>query len=233
MADRGWEGLTRWWLDELQTDPAYEEFVTPTIVELVRAAPGWRVLDVGCGEGRLMHRLTAAGARPIGVDIGMELLELAVGVAPVARVRLPSMGAIRDAAFDAAAVSLVLEHLEDEAAFLAELGRVVRPGGRLALVVNHPIFTAPESAPIQEDDEVLWRPGRYFERGHTDEKAGEGTIRFYHRTMAELLNAASDGGWDLERMVEMGVSNTQVDRSPALGQQRHIPRLLGAAWRRR
>ena len=228
-----WSGLSGWWLNEVDEDPAYEADVTPLVRDLLQASAAEKILDVGCGEGRLMADLAVEGGEPYGVDLSSELLETARLYGPVVRGVLPSLAYIRDGAFDAALVSLVLEHLEDEATFLAELGRVVRPGGRLALVINHPIFTAPESAPIQEPDEVLWRPGRYFERGYTDEKAGEGVIRFHHRTIAELLNAASQGGWDLQRMVEMGATAAQVERHPALGQQRHIPRLLGVAWQRR
>lgn len=228
-----WSGLSGWWLSELDEDPAYEADVTPLVRDLLPVSASEKILDVGCGEGRLMADLVVAGAEPYGVDLSTELLETARLYGPVVRVELPSLGCILDGVFDAALVSLVLEHLEDEVTLFAELGRVVKAGGRLALVVNHPVFTAPDSAPIQEDDEVLWRPGRYFERGYTDEKAGDGTIRFHHRTMAELLNAASAGGWDLERMVELGATDSQVERHPALAQQRHIPRLLGAAWRRR
>ena len=228
-----WNELAEWWRSELGEDPAYEADVTPIVLDLLEASAGERVLDVGCGEGRLMAELVAVGVHPYGVDVSAELLARARMFGPVARVMLPSLECIRDGVFDGALVSLVLEHLEDEDTFFSELGRVVRPGGRLAVVVNHPVFTAPESAPIQEDDEVLWRTGRYFDRGYSDEKAGDGAIRFHHRTMAELLNAASVGGWDLERMVEQGASAAQIERHPALSQQRHIPRLLGAAWRRR
>ena len=228
-----WADLAVWWRSELADDPAYEGDVTPLILELLRPAAGERILDVGCGEGRLMAVMEASGAAPYGVDVSPDLLRSARMYGPVARLCLPHLAPIRSGSFDAAVVSLVLEHLEDERTFLAELGRVVRPGGRLVIVINHPMFTAPDSAPIQEDDEVLWRPGRYLDRGFTDERAGEGTIRFYHRTMAELLNAASDGGWDLERMVELGATDAQIARHPALAQQRHIMRLLGVAWMRR
>jgi SAM-dependent methyltransferase len=228
-----WSELARWWRSELADDPAYEDDVAPLALGLLQPAAGERILDVGCGEGRLMAALASAGALPYGVDMSEDLLSSAQEFGPVVRYGLPSLGCVRSAMFDGAVVSLVLEHLDDETALLAELGRVVRAGGRLAVVVNHPIFTAPESAPIQEVDEVLWRPGRYFERGYTDERAGEGTVRFHHRTMAELLNAASAGEWDLQLMVEVGATDAQIRRHPPLREQRHIPRLLGVAWSRR
>jgi hypothetical protein len=99
------------------------------------------------------------------------------------------------------------------------------------LVVNHPIFTAPESAPIHDTDgETLWRPGEYFGTGWTDEPAGDGVIRFHHRTMGELLTSAADAGWSLEHMIEVGVTDEQVERTPWLADQRNIPRLLGCRW---
>lgn len=228
-----WSGLAAWWRDELKNDPAYEEDVTPLALELLDARPGERVLDAGCGEGRLMARIARAGAHPFGVDLSEELLASAAAHGPVVRAALPRLAPIGDGAFDAAVVCLVLEHLDDERTFLAELGRVVRPGGRLALVVNHPVFTAPGSAPIQEIDEVLWRSGTYFGRGHTHEPAADGTVTFHHRTMADLLTAASDAGWDLVRMVELGATPAQIEHHPPLRDQRHIPRLLGVRWVRR
>jgi SAM-dependent methyltransferase len=225
--------LSGWWRAELGEDPAYEADITPLMMSLLDPAAGERVLDVGCGEGRHMAELTAVHVHPFGVDLSQDLLETARLFGPVVRVMLPSLAALRDEVYDAALISLVLEHLEDEGALFAELGRVVRSGGRLALIVNHPIFTAPDSAPIQEDDEVLWRTGRYFDRGHTDEPAGDGTIRFYHRSLSALLTAASAGGWDLRRVTESGATETQVERHPPLAAQRNIPRLLGVLWSRR
>jgi SAM-dependent methyltransferase len=169
-----WSDLSDWWRTELLDDPAYEADVTPLILDLLNASAGERVLDVGCGEGRLMATLADVGARPFGVDISQDLLETARTFGPVVRQSLPQLSVFRNGVVDAAVVSLVLEHLEDEETLLAELGRVVRPGGRLAIVVNHPVFTAPDSAPIQESDEVLWRPGRYFRAGLHRREGGEG-----------------------------------------------------------
>lgn len=223
-----WSGLSGWWFDELAADPAYEEEVAPLVVDLLRPGAGL-YLDVGCGEGRLM---TLASC--IGVDEDPGLLTAAARRGPVVRGRLPDLGFLADRVFEGAFVSLVLEHVDRHDTLLGELARVVRPGGVLVVVSNHPMFTAPGSAPVQDEDgEVLWRMGDYLRPGHTDEPAGTGTVRFHHRTTADLLTCAAAAGWDLERLVERGVGERQVERYPPLGAQRNLPRLLGARWRRR
>jgi SAM-dependent methyltransferase len=226
-----WDDLADWWLTEV-TDPAYREEVVPLCLDLLAPGPGEVLLDVGCGEGGVSRTVAATGATVVGVD-GSPSLAARAPRAFVAR--LPDLAAVRDASFDGAFMVLVLEHLPDEAAVLAELARVVRPGGKLVLVVNHPYFTAPDAAPVTDpiDLEVFWRPGRYLGRGHTDEPAGEGTIRFHHRPLGELLTTAAGAGWSLQRLVERGPGRRQVRRDPTLADQAHVPRLLGAHWVRR
>lgn len=167
----------------------------------------------------------------VGIDVDLDLLKRAPK--PTVRVDLPSgLACFVDDAFRAVLVSLVAEHIADLGALFESLARTVAAGGVLVLVANHPTFTAPGSAPIDDGEEVLWRPGDYFSDGFTDEPAGGGTIRFHHRTMAELLTSAAQAGWALERLVEAGPSAPQIDRYPPYADQRHIPRLLGVRWRK-
>ncbi|MFD5500166.1 class I SAM-dependent methyltransferase [Streptomyces sp. NPDC127061] len=110
-------------------------------------SPGDAVLDAGCGTGRALPALRAAvgpqGA-VIGVDLTVAMLEAAVragrdrdGALLLADVaRLPLRSATLDAVFAAGLIS----HLSRPGPDLAELARVVRPGGRLALF--HPIGRA-------------------------------------------------------------------------------------------
>lgn len=231
-APPSWDTMGEWWLDELADDPAYETEITPLVMQLAR--PHGRVLDVGCGEGRIMQALAAAGCVPVGTDIARNLLERASRAGDVVQAELPMLDWCVDGAFDGAIISLVLEHLPDHVPLFDELARVVRPGGTMTMVVNHPIYTAPGSAPIEDSHgEVLWRPGRYFGTGHTDEPAGTHTVRFHHRMLGTLLTDASASGWDLQELHEAGVTDSQVDVHPPLALQRHIPRLLGARWRHR
>lgn len=227
-----WASLGHWWLDELAGDPAYEEEVLPLALELLEPRPGHTYLDVGCGEGRVMREIAARGGRPIGVDVSADLLEHAAAYGEVHLADVPPFDFLATDSVDGVVIVLVLEHIRDEEAVFEEAARVTRDGGVLALVINHPIWTAPRSTPIQDGTgEILWRPGEYFSLGWSDEPAGSGTVRFHHRTMAKLLNAAADAGWRLERLEEEGVSRRQVERDASLRGQEHIPRLLGVRWR--
>jgi hypothetical protein len=166
--------------------------------------------------------------------LSLLLLSRAILHGPVVRCALPSLKWLKPASIDGAYVGLVLEHLRDEKAFFASAANVVRPRGVLALVINHPVWTAPNSSPIEDaGGEILWRPGTYFGRGFSREPAGDDKVTFYHRTMADLLNSAAASGWDLQRMEERGLSRAQVKRTPDLEGQDHIPRILGLRWIRR
>ncbi|MGH8911189.1 MAG: methyltransferase domain-containing protein [Acidimicrobiia bacterium] len=226
-----WSALAEWWLTELADDPAYEEEVLPLALDLLGPRPGATYLDLGCGEGRVMAAIASRGAIPVGVDVAASLLEKASSFGQVHQAEIPPLDFLDDDSVDGVVVVLVLEHLEEEQSMFAEAARVTRSGGVMALVINHPIWTAPKSTPILDDtEEILWRPGEYFSHGWSDEPAGERTVRFHHRSMAQLVNSAAEAGWSLKRMVEIGLSEAQIERTPGLAGQNHIPRLLGVRW---
>lgn len=219
-----WSQLGEWWKAELASDAAYGEVVTPLLLEALQPQPGSVYLDLGCGDGRVMVPVSAAGASPIGVELVPDLARLASAKAPTVIDRLPELNSIRSHSVDGAYSVLVLEHLSETAPFFAGVARVVRPGGVFGLVINHPAWTAPGSTPITDDDgETLWRPGEYFEPGgSSEERAGDRTVTFYHRTIAELLNDAAAAGWSLERMIEKPHYE--------LEDQSGIPRLMACRW---
>jgi 2-polyprenyl-6-hydroxyphenyl methylase/3-demethylubiquinone-9 3-methyltransferase len=99
-------------------------------------AAGERVLDVGCGEGRFAVGLARAGASVVGVDVAEEPLRRARELHPELDVRLVNSAGgweLADASFDVVWAGEVIEHVADTAAWLSEVRRVLRPGGRLLL----------------------------------------------------------------------------------------------------
>jgi SAM-dependent methyltransferase len=104
----------------------------------LRGAEGRRVLDAGVGTGRFARMLIRRGAHVVGMDLTPEMLHVCAQNEPLARLvqaRLGSPLPFADATFDDAVCVRVIKYLEDWAVALAELRRVVRPGGRLVLEV--------------------------------------------------------------------------------------------------
>jgi SAM-dependent methyltransferase len=118
-------------------------YTRPAILDLAGDVAGRRILDVGCGAGPLLAALRDRGAIVTGIEPSAKMLDLA-------QQRLGDCTALHqgglggdplpfpDAAFDDAIACLVLHYLEDWKAPLAELRRVLVPGGRLIVAVNHP-----------------------------------------------------------------------------------------------
>ena len=228
MAD--WEQNAAWWLEEVERDVIYQLDVVPLAKELIGTVPG-RCLDLGCGEGQLMR---AVDGWAVGTDLVPLLLRHAASAGPVVCGQLPDLAWLRTGSIDLAYAVLVLEHLPDLGLF-ESAARVVRRGGALVVVANHPSFTAEGAGPIMDpaDGEILWRWGRYFAPATIAMPVGDNELTFYHRPLADVLNAAAEAGWMLKRIVEAGFSREAVVAEPGYAGQEQMPRLLGVRWSNR
>ena len=224
-----WDELAAWWSAEVQDDPAYEGDVNPILATLMEGTRG-RAIDLGCGEGQGMRFV---GGNMIGTDVSMRLLERARTTAPVVKAVLPDISWLKDESLDRALSVYLLDLFADHRTFFTETARIIKPGGHLVVIINHPVFTAPDCAPFIDDDrQVLWRWGTYFEPGSSTEPAGEGRVEFFHRPLADVLTTAASAGWALEEMIERGLSKETISRIPEYVGQEHVPRLAGFRWRK-
>ncbi len=103
---------------------------------LAHVEAGERVLDVGCAEGRFAAELARAGADVVGMDVAEEPLRRARARHPELDLRLVDEEGpwdLEDASFDVVWAGEVIEHVGDTAAWLSQVRRVLRSGGRLLL----------------------------------------------------------------------------------------------------
>lgn len=112
-----------------------------------------RVLDLACGTGDLCRELEAADLRAVGVDLSFGMLDAARTRTPLVQgdcLRLP----VPDAAVDGAVSGFALRNFAALPPFFAELARVVRGAGRIAL-----LEVAQPGHPV-----LRWGHGVYFGR---------------------------------------------------------------------
>jgi 2-polyprenyl-6-hydroxyphenyl methylase/3-demethylubiquinone-9 3-methyltransferase len=132
-----YEGMDELWWDPAGPAAILHAINRPRVDFYLRALGDLRgrlVLDAGCGGGLVARELAAAGAGVVGVDRSLGSLGVARratdgGFRP-AQGRLERLP-FADATFDAVVAADVLEHMPDLPAAVAELARVLRPGGSL------------------------------------------------------------------------------------------------------
>jgi len=102
--------------------------------------PGVDALDAACGTGRHAAHLAALGCTTTGVDQSPEMLALARAKVPAGRFEAADLHALpfADESFDLVVIALALCHLADPTRAIAELARVLRPGGALVVSDPHP-----------------------------------------------------------------------------------------------
>jgi ubiquinone/menaquinone biosynthesis methyltransferase len=111
------------------------------LVSMSDAAPGARALDLACGTGDIAFALAARGARVTGLDITLRMVELARKKRGDPLFLVADMQALpfEDSCFDLVTTGYGIRNVPDIDAALAEIRRVLRPGGRfLSLDFNRP-----------------------------------------------------------------------------------------------
>ncbi|BDH12613.1 class I SAM-dependent methyltransferase [Streptomyces hygroscopicus] len=175
-------------------------YARPAMLALAGDVAGRRILDAGCGSGPLSAALRDRGADVTGIDASTGMLALARqrlgddAALHVADLRDPLPFA--DGAFDDVVSSLVLHYLEDWGPTLAEIRRVLRPGGRLIASVDHPFV----AYTIQDP-----RPDYFATTSYTfDWTFGGQTVpmKFWRKPLQAMTDAFTTAGFRLSVISE-------------------------------
>jgi SAM-dependent methyltransferase len=198
-AEAAYHGERGAYFADRATDNVYNAYTDrPAMLKLAGNVAGLRVLDLGCGAGHYAAELLDRGAAEVvGVEGSDTLLS-------AARARLGDKAELHqhdleqpltflhDESFDLAVMALVYHHIDAREQLLAELRRLLRPGGRLLVSTTHPAA------------DWAWFGGSYFaeERIEARWSGSRFTHTYWRMTLESFLGELLSAGFTLERLVE-------------------------------
>ena len=133
------------------------------VLKFVRSLPRTaRILEAGCGAGRILRALDAMGYRDlVGLEISQARLDYIARAGPAcAQLVCSDRVEFDDGSFDAVVSAAVIEHVTDPADWLAELARVTKPGGLVSIATDtymwHWLKKLGLYRTVQPIDQAIW-----------------------------------------------------------------------------
>ncbi|MGH3373015.1 MAG: class I SAM-dependent methyltransferase [Nocardioidaceae bacterium] len=166
------------------------------------------VLEIGCGAAQCARWLTARGARAVGLDLSHRQLQHARRIDADTGSDVPTVCGtatslpFADGSFDVAFSAFgAFQFVYDARAAVAEVARVLRPGGRFAFSVTHPVRW---SLPDDPTAAGLVVTSSYWDRTPYVEQDADGTVTYveHHRTLGDWVRILAASGFRLVDLVE-------------------------------
>jgi SAM-dependent methyltransferase len=183
------------------------EGLTEAQAGLLGDVRGRRILEVGCGAAQCSRWLTEQGAITVGIDISLRQLQHARRIDQQHGVRTPVLQAdagvlpFADDSFDIACSAFgAIPFVADSARVMTEIARVLRPGGRFAFSISHPVRWMFLDDPGERGLRV---ETSYFDRrAYVEQVDGRATYVEQHRTFGDRVREIVGAGLVLEDVIE-------------------------------
>jgi len=221
-----WGSVADWYDTYLEVTPdSYQAMViAPNLLRVLALQKGERVLDVACGQGYFTRSFVEAGALAEGTDISRELITRAKKRSP----KIPfyntsahQLQFAKDASYDVVTIILAIQNIENIVEVFAEARRVLKPTGRLVVVMNHPAFRIPKRTSWGWDDVgkiQFRRTDGYLSAAtisidmHPGKMNSPKTIS-YHRSLQDFFKALSKSGFAVTKLEEW-ISHKKSEKGP-------------------
>jgi SAM-dependent methyltransferase len=211
-----WDPVAEWYNGWVGKKGSYyhRNLAIPLTLELLNLKPKERLLDVGAGQGVLAPYISRKGAEYVGLELSKALVKLAIkyhgqdGLFLHGDARgLPSHPKLSPNSFDAAVFLLSIQDMDPLEAVIASVGAVLKPGGRLVILMLHPCFRVPRQSGWGFDERrklTYRRVDSYLRPLAVPMKEHRGGVtRSFHRPLETYFNTLSDAGFGLERLREV------------------------------
>jgi SAM-dependent methyltransferase len=248
-----WEANAPVWIELSRAGyNVYRDLVnTPAFLDLLPPVHGARVLDLGCGEGHNTRLVAERGAAVVALDIADTFVRAVAASTPDDVVPVQGDGAelpFRAQSFDVVTAFMSLMDVADPEHSLAEIARVLRPGGLLQFSITHPATATPIRHWVHDEagERNSVAVGGYFQEGPMTETWTFGAapadvrahvrpfeITYARRTLSGWLNAVTAAGLDITALAEPCASKQTAADHPEVADTRIAPYFLIVQARRR
>lgn len=209
------------WYDNLieKDDNSYQKkLILPNLLRLVEAKKGEIIVDLACGQGFFAREFARLGAKVIGIDISPELISLAKRDESVEYhvSEAHRLDFLQNETVDKVLIILSLQNIENAHEVIREVSRVLKPKGKLFLVLNHPAFRMPKKSSWGWDDKLKVQYRRldsYLSESkeaiqmHPGDKPRENTVSF-HRPFQFYFKALNKNGFLVSKLEEWSSHKT-------------------------
>jgi len=243
-----WEQSATWY-DKIigpQGSELYQNVVIPQGLALLKPVAGESILDLGCGQGVFSRSLAELGCEVTGVDLAPSLIAKAKTYPSKTPIRYFTRDAskIRDLGpFDAASAILCLQNMPHLTDVCHSCAAVLKPGGRMLWVMNHPCFRIPKQTSWGFDEVQRIQYRRLDAYGsplkipiimHPGQPDSE-TTQSFHLSMMDLTAKAFAAGLVLAGLQEF-YSFRESEPGPRAKAEnkarKEFPLFLGLLWRK-
>ncbi|MDO8561177.1 MAG: methyltransferase domain-containing protein [bacterium] len=222
-----WGKVAGWYDDylEMNEDSYQRQVILPNLLRVLEIRRGARIFDVACGQGFFTREFARLGARVMGADISRELIEYARAHSPREIIFYVSpahqLSFVRAGGFDIVTIVLAIQNIQNISEVFAEARRLLKPSGRLVLVLNHPVLRVPKNSSWGWDTRTnaqYRRIDRYLSTEkvdivmHPGIKNSEHTIS-YHRSLQNIFGPLSKNGFAVSRLEEW-ISHRKSQKGP-------------------
>jgi len=166
---------------------------------------GLKVADVGCGEGRYSRFLSSLGADVVGIDPVEAFIDRAHALHPQGRyhVGFGHSLPLESGSIDLALCYLSLLDMDDDAPAIAEIGRVLKEGGRCVVVAISNMCSSTEGWVKDSEGNRLYRPVDDYMTPKAMRLSWKGIeIINFHRPLSQTLASFFENGFVLDRFLE-------------------------------
>jgi SAM-dependent methyltransferase len=205
-----WEAGADVWVDEVRRGNRGQVHAHDEVLRELLPPPAGLTVDAGCGEGRWTRELRERGYDAVGIDRSEKMLAAAQAADPGGRYEVGPLEAL-PLADDAASLVLtvnVLPHVVELDPVVAELARVVRPGGVLLIGTIHPVLQA---GTLDEETQEL-RISSYFAAAEHAVELGHHHVFHQHRTIEGYVRPLLAAGFTLDDLREVPAPNGAIPR---------------------